>query len=130
MQGACWLSVADAVLYRRQLCKFCVAVEPRAGEKTNPFRTFEREHAAAPGHDVDDQVGMHPVLELSSAHVEGLAADLPEQHIRLADLQFAPRKAHRRAAVAAAPGLMKHERPMAALQLVDQLQRRRRRTHA
>ena len=36
----------------------------------------EREHAATAGHNVDDQLGVPPQLELVGADIDGGAADL------------------------------------------------------
>ena len=43
---------------RLQLPRFIVGVEPRSRQKSHAFGPFQRKHAAAARHHVDDQVGM------------------------------------------------------------------------
>ncbi len=99
---------------------FGVAVEPRAGEEPQPRGPLQREHAAVAGHGIDDQVRVFPVGELGFAHVEGRARDLAEQHVGIAEHEFAAGEAHGRAAVAAAAGLVEHERAVLCLQPLDE----------
>src|SRR5690606_20525361 len=94
--------------------------DARAGEEAHALGNLEREAGAAARHDVDDELGMLPILELVARHVEGMAGDLAHQHVGLADPEVAGREAHRRAAVAAAAGLMEHERAMPVLEYGDQ----------
>src|SRR5262249_59880309 len=79
---------------------------------------------AAAGNDVDDELGVLPIAELVEIHVDRAAADLAEIFVVAADMELALDIAHRRRAVAAAPGLMKHQGTMLGLQLIDQLKRR------
>ncbi len=64
---------------------------------------------------------MLPVFELAAAHVERLAVHLAKLHIGVADHEFAARIAHRGAAVAAAPRLVKHQRPVLLAQDADEV---------
>src|SRR5574337_663709 len=82
----------------------------RARQKAPLAAVVEREHAAAPGHGVDDEVGVFPDLVLRGADIEGRAADLAELHVVVADEKIALTVAHRRGAVAAAARLMEEHR--------------------
>lgn len=57
---------------------------------------FEREHAAAPRHHVDDQLCMLPGLELTGADLDRDACDLAELDVVVADNEIISRIAHRR----------------------------------
>src|SRR5579862_8094910 len=67
---------------------------------------------------------MLPVFKLRFAYVERRTANLTELHIAVAHQEFTARKAHRRAAVAAAAGLMEHQFAVLRLQLFDKCQSR------
>jgi hypothetical protein len=47
--------------------------------KAEPVYAFDREHAVAAGADVDDELGVAPLLELPRAHVERAAARLAKE---------------------------------------------------
>src|SRR5208282_1555386 len=81
------------------------------------------EAGAAPGHDVDDELGVAPIFELRRPDVEGTAGDLAEPHVLAADPELAGRVAHRRRAVAAAARLMEHQRAMLASELFHHCRR-------
>src|SRR5271167_1704591 len=93
----------------------------RARQKPLLAPIVEREHAAAPGHDIDDEIGVFPDLVLRPADIEGRAADLAELHIAVADDEFALRIAHWRRAVAAAARLVKEHRSVVGDDLADEL---------
>lgn len=97
---------------RPQLFQFGLLIrliQPRAGQEADALRRFDREAGSSPRHDVDDEVGVLPVLELRRAHAEGHAADFAEVHVGAAEYEFIARVAHRGAAVAAAAGLMEEQ---------------------
>src|SRR5271170_3411425 len=86
-----------------------------------PFApVVEREHSAAPRHDVDQDVGVFPRLILRSADVKRRAADLAHFHVVVADQELALGIAHGRGAVAAPAGLMEHHRTVVGDNLSDQ----------
>jgi len=93
----------------RRTCILALAEDAGAGEKADAFRAFERKHAAAPGNDVNDELCMLPIFVLRLGDVKRAAADFAKQHVGIADDQLTERVAHRRAAVAAAAGLMEHK---------------------
>ena len=50
-----------------QPCGFVLGIDARAREETNALGVLEREHAAATGGHVDDQLGVAPEFELGGA---------------------------------------------------------------
>jgi len=64
---------------------------------------------------------MRPAPVLLAVHPELAARDLAHLDINASQLEFAHGKTHRGAAIAAAPRLMKHQRAVFALQLLNQL---------
>jgi hypothetical protein len=103
---------------------FGVRENTRTRQKPHALRAFDRESRPPPWHNVDNEMRMLPVLELRSAHVERLAADLAHVNVLRTDLEFAARIAHRRTAVATATGLMKQQRTVNAFELFDEVERR------
>src|ERR1019366_6928124 len=95
---------------RREARGLVVREQPRARQKAQPAAVFEREHAALAVHDIDDELRVLPVIELRRAHEERRAADFAELHVVVTDEKLGCRIAHRRRAVAAAAGLVKHDR--------------------
>src|SRR5262249_33241049 len=67
-----------------------------------------------------------PQLELLAVHPELAARNLADFLVDAAELEFTDWKAHGGAAIAAAPRLMEHERPMLLLQPLDDFPRRAR----
>src|SRR5580700_10884410 len=110
--------------------RFVIAVKPGARQEAHALRAFERKHTSASGHDIDDQMRVLPVFELRSPDVERMTADLTQQDVLRPDHKIATWIAHRGAAIAAAPRLMKHQRPMPALEPLHECQRFRRRADA
>src|SRR5262245_51455477 len=94
-----------------------------AGEKPQALRRLQREAMTTPRHHVDDELGVLPIAELVEIHVDRTTTDLTEILVVAADTELACRLAHRRRAVAAAALLMKHQRTVLGLQLLDRLQR-------
>ena len=78
---------------------------------------------AAAGNDVDDELGVLPVVELVGVHIEGNAADLAELHVVAADAELGLGVAHRRRAVAAAARLVEHQGPVLGAQPLEELER-------
>ncbi len=83
-----------------------------ADEEPETFRSIERKHAATTRDHVENQLRVLPILKLAAAHVKWLAVHLAQLHIRIANQELATRIAHRGAAIAAAPRLVEHQRPM------------------
>src|SRR5262249_23816988 len=88
-------------------------------EEPQAFRRLEREAVATPRNDIDDELGVLPIVELVGIHIDVAAADLPELNVVAADAEFAGRIAHRRRTVAAPAGLMEHQRPMLGPQVLN-----------
>jgi hypothetical protein len=65
-----------------------------------------------PGTTSRIKLRVFPIFKLAAAHVERLAVHLAQLHIRVACNELAARIAHRGTAVAAAPRLVEHQRPM------------------
>ncbi len=86
-----------------------------ARQKPHAFRRLHRKPGAAPGHDVDDELGVPPILELRGADVKLAAGNLAQQHILRSNAEIARGIAHRRRPVAAAPGLVEHQSSVLAL---------------
>src|SRR5438067_708814 len=63
---------------RHQRVPLGLLVEARTREEALARRPFQREHAPAPRHDVDDQLRMAPVRVLRLADVERHPADVAE----------------------------------------------------
>lgn len=102
---------------------FVRLIKPRAGQEADALRRFDREAGSSPRHDVDDEVGVLPVLELRRAHAEGHAADFAEVNVGAAEYEFIARVAHRGAAVAAAAGLMEEQGAVFGGELGDPFER-------
>src|SRR6266700_325150 len=96
--------------------------EHRSRQESQLTAIVEREHPAPTRNDIDDEVGMLPDLELGGADVERSSADMPEQHVRIANDEIVFGVAHRRRSVAAASGLMKQHRTMLGYDLREQLE--------
>jgi hypothetical protein len=62
---------------------------------------------------------MFPIVELIGAHKEGTTSDFAELNVIDANAKFPFRVAHRRRAIAAPAGLVKHQRPVQVPELVD-----------
>src|SRR5262249_12026210 len=107
----------------RKRSPLLVRVEARARQEAQAFGPLERKHTATPFGHIDDEVRVIPVLELGLAHVERLSADLTEQYVDVADREFLAREAHRRAAIAAAPGLVEQEWAVPRSELANELER-------
>src|SRR5450759_5152241 len=93
-------------------------------QKAHIERRFERETGATSRHNVDGPASVRPAPELLTIHPEFTAGDLADLFVDAAELKFPYLEAHRSAAIAAAAGLMKHERTMCLLELLDELTRR------
>jgi hypothetical protein len=104
-----------------ELVDFFVCEDAGADEKADAFGVFEREHAAAAGDYVEDELGVLPVFELAFAHEEGHTVDLAELDIGVAGEEFGAGVAHGRAAVAAAAGLVEHEFAVLGAELADEV---------
>ena len=96
-----------------------------AGQEPDAFGCFHRKSGAAPGHDVEREVGVLPQLVLIATHVEARAVDLADLDVARAELELALDIAHRRAAIAAAARLMKHQRAVLRTQARDPFERGR-----
>src|SRR5262245_16043929 len=94
-------------------------------EEPQAFRRLEREAVATPRNDIDDELGVLPIVELVGIHIDVAAADLPELNVVAADAEFAGRIAHRRRTVAAPAGLMEHQWPMLGPQFLNKGQSQR-----
>src|SRR5262249_32099051 len=88
-------------------------------EEPKAFRRLEGEAVATPRNDIDDELGVLPIVELVGIHIDVAAADLPELNVVAADAEFAGRIAHRRRTVAAPAGLMEHQWPMLGPQFLN-----------
>jgi hypothetical protein len=104
-----------------EFCNLIIVEDAGADEKANTFWTFEREHTATARNDVKDELGMLPVLKLRPAHIEGRVAECADEHVFIPDHEIAARIAHRRAAIAAAPGLVEHQIAMLAVEGRDEI---------
>lgn len=69
----------------------------------------EGEHAATPGHDVENELRVTPSFELGRADIYGDAVNLAKFDIVGADAKLGGRVAHRRRAVATAARLMNED---------------------
>ena len=98
-----------------------IVEDTRADEEADAFSVVEREHAAAAGNYVEGELGVLPIFELAFAHVEGLAIDFSELDIGVAGDELATGIAHGGAAVAAAAGLMEHQRAVLLAQDADEV---------
>ena len=108
---------------RQAKCRdFGVAEDAGTGEEADALGAFEGEHAAAAGDDVEDDLGVLPVLELGAIHVEGGGVEGTEEDVLVADHEVAARVAHGGAAVATAAGLMEHEVAVLGLEFVDEVE--------
>jgi hypothetical protein len=94
------------------------------GKEAHTLRRLHREAAAAPRYKIDDDLGVLPVLELGRADVDRAALDGAEIDVLTADAELASRVAHRRAAVAAATGLVEQQVAMGVPQCRDYSRRR------
>ncbi len=56
-----------------------------SGKEALLSAVVEREHAATPRHDVDDQLRVLPGLELCGADIDRDACDLPELDVVISD---------------------------------------------
>jgi hypothetical protein len=92
-----------------------------ADEEADAFGVVEGELATAAGDYVERELGMLPVFELALAHVERLAVNFAQLHVRVADEKLAARIAHGGAAVAAASGLVEHEGAVLFAQYADEM---------
>src|ERR1700722_12357789 len=92
----------------------------RADQEAPVERRFERKAGAASRDHVHGPAGMRPALVLLAIHPELAARDLADFHVDSAELEFADLEAHGGAAIAAPPRLLKHDRSMRRLQLLDQ----------
>ncbi len=81
----------------------------------HPLRAFQREHASAARHHINDELGMLPVLKLGSRHVERRIAKRSYEHIFVSEQELSTGVAHRGATIAASTRLMKHEVPVLAM---------------
>jgi hypothetical protein len=88
------------------------------------LRTFEREGAAVTVDHVDDQLGVLPVFVLRLADVEGAATNLAEEDVASADGDLSRQVAVGGAVVAAAAGLVEHQRTVFLLEELDEFERR------
>ena len=107
-----------------QGCVFVVGEDAGSDEEAEAFGAFEGEHAAAAGYHVHSELGVFPVFELAAAHIKWRVANFAQPDVIIPQQELAARKAHRRAAVAAAAGLMKHQIAVARLELFDARERR------
>src|SRR5690349_10604451 len=92
----------------------------RADQEPHVGRRLHREAGAAPRHYIDRPPRVRPTLVLFAIHPEFTARDLANLDIDAAQLEFAQRKTHRGAAIAAAPRLMKHQRAVFAPELLNE----------
>lgn len=95
--------------------------DTRADQKTNAFGVFEREHAATARNHIENELGMLPVFKLAAAHVKRRVAKRSDEDIVVAEKKLSAWITHRRAAVAASAGLVKHQLAMFAIQLRHKL---------
>lgn len=59
-----------------QSSEFIIVEQPRPHQEAHAFAVFQREHATAPRHHIDDELGVLPIFELRRADVERRAANL------------------------------------------------------
>jgi hypothetical protein len=94
--------VASALVrFRRILGQLPNATQARAGEKAHLAAIVEGEHTAAAWHDIDNQFGVFPYLELQRTDVDRRTADVSQQNVAVADKKVASAVAHRRGTVTA-----------------------------
>jgi len=92
--------------------------------ETDAFRSFQREITTPAGlDDINDELGMLPVLILALADLERTAADFSQQHVCLADGQLTRQETIGGAAFTATTALMKHHFAMLLPQALNQCQR-------
>jgi transposase len=95
-----------------------VGKQPGADHEADAPRGLQREAATTALHDVDRQMGVLPVLELRLRHPhryvrgEALDAEVCEVYVGVPGDQLAEWETHRRGPVAAAAGLVEHQRPV------------------
>src|SRR5215217_1490846 len=98
-----WLGFHASVLLIRE--------DTASREEAHTQGRLQAEARAPSRHHVQRQVRVLPDLELRTADVDGAAFDFAQEDIPLADTELLRRVAHGRAAVAAAPRLVEHQRP-------------------
>jgi hypothetical protein len=109
----------------RQQLVLSVGEGATAAQEPHSFGCLEAEPAASSRHDVDNQLGVFPRLELRARdpYRHAVVADVEdrEQDVAVPDDELTVGVTHRRGPVAAAAGLVEHQRPVARLQLPQQL---------
>ena len=108
-----WLRPPHCRISALQIGSLLVGEDAAASEKAHAEGASTRSRSHGRYH-VDDELRVLPVLELGGTDIERAPFDPAETHVLAADPELARRVAHRRAAIAAAAGLVKHEVAMGA----------------
>lgn len=87
--------------FMTQDSELCLREDTTAREEPNFAPVVEAEHAASPGDNVEDQLGVGPRPPLRCADIDGCAANFAQQDVPRADPELVSRITHRRRAVAA-----------------------------